>query len=212
MNKKNLNKKTAKAKRINWANIMVYFRFALIPVIMFTMLSKDLLMANVISVCLYYLACITDLFDGWWARKHDMVTDLGKVLDPIADKVAVLCIFLVLAKTKFGALEILLSGLIIFREILVSGVREFTAVKGHKIEVSYIAKWKTTFQMFAVGGLMLGTTSPQMVCAGSKMSSMFLYYFMPLVYKFGLVFLAISTVLTVLTGWQYFKGSIKYMK
>lgn len=199
-NKKEIQENT----RINWANVMMFFRFALIPFIIALMLSDNFTYSHYYALVLYSIACITDFFDGRWARKHNMVTDLGRVLDPIADKVAVLVIILLLAKTKFGALEIALSSLIIFREVFVSGIREFMEGIGKTIHVSKLAKWKTTIQMVATGALLLGNPMAKETFSMPNILADF--------YTLGQVLLVLATYLTVLTGWQYFKGSIKYMK
>ena len=151
-------------------------------------------MAHQVGAYLFFYASATDFLDGYIARKFNMQTNFGKMLDPIADKLLVIVILFMLA--SFRKIQILPCILIVSREILVSGLREFLAEIKVKIHVSHLAKFKTTMQMIAIFILTLG----------SKGSGI------PYFDLFGQILLWISAILTIVTGFSYFKSSIEYFK
>src|SRR5260370_2640764 len=110
-----------------------------------------------VALILYAVACITDFFDGYLARSRRQVSDLGRFLDPIADKLLVAAVILILvAEHRLTGWTILPALIILCREILVSGLREYLAGLHVSIPVSQLAKWKTLLQMLALGFLILG--------------------------------------------------------
>ena len=150
---------------------------------------------------LYCLMGITDYFDGYLARAQGTVSKLGVFLDPIADKIMVAAVILLLVGTR-DANPAIIQGvhqiaalIILLREIAVSGLREFMAQIQVSVPVSKLAKWKTTLQLVALGALILGGTVP----------------FYPWVAQVGLVALWIAAVLTVVTGWDYLRAGLKHM-
>ncbi len=167
-------------------NILTYLRIILIFPMIFCMLQFDHFWATLVATGIYAFATITDWFDGFLARKYNMGSDLGRALDPIADKLIVMAALVVLSYSKFSHWEVWATFLILFREILVSGFRESLADYNIKMPVSYIAKVKTTVQMFAIGGLILfNTFSPW--------------------YTVAQALLWVATILTLYTGFQYTK-------
>lgn len=149
---------------------------------------------------LYCLMGITDYFDGYLARAQGTVSKLGVFLDPIADKILVAAVILLLVGTRHEAasiqgLHLIPALVILLREIAVSGLREFLAGLSVSVPVSRLAKWKTTFQMVALGALILAGGLPA-------------YLFVKLV---GLVSLWAAAVLTVITGWDYLRVGLKHM-
>jgi CDP-diacylglycerol--glycerol-3-phosphate 3-phosphatidyltransferase len=103
----------------------------------------------------FVVAAVTDFFDGWLARRCDAVSIAGAILDPIADKVLICAAILGLAAVSEAPAFLIPAGLILFREFAVSALREVTAGRGVKLPVTRLAKWKTTFQLVALGALMI---------------------------------------------------------
>jgi cardiolipin synthase (CMP-forming) len=179
----------------NIANILTLSRIAAIPLIA-ALLFFDQPLLRWIAFALFALACITDFFDGYIARRMAQVSALGRFLDPIADKLVVAAILMVM--TAHGQIRgwVVLPALIILcREILVSGLREYLAELKVRLPVSILAKWKTTMQMVAMGFLILGDAVPptwpvQMVGEG---------------------LLWIAAALTLLTGYDYLRVGLKHM-
>lgn len=173
---------------MNFANILTISRIVAIAPMVVLMLSP-LPMAAWAAFILYACIAFTDWLDGWVARKFDQQSEFGRFLDPIADKILVAAMFLVLTAT--GAISgwwIALPIIILTREFLVSGLREFLGPKGVVVHVTKLAKWKTTAQMVALGIL---TLTPVISSAGTG----------------GLLLLLLATVLTVITGWDYMRSA-----
>lgn len=173
---------------INFANALTIARIVAIPPLVLLMLSP-LPMAAWGAVCLYICIAFTDWLDGWVARTFNQMSEFGRFLDPIADKILVAAMFIAL--TANGAIAgwwLALPIVILTREFLVSGLREFLGPKGVTVHVSKLAKWKTTAQMVALGVL---TTIPVL----------------PHALTGGLLLLLLATVLTVVTGWDYLRGA-----
>ncbi len=175
-------------------NILTFLRILLIPVIMICLLSGNPFYSETVSTALFIFAAISDFFDGYIARKFNQATELGRFLDPIADKLIVIGVFIALIWIgKIATIDLIPVSLIFFREIFVSGLREYLGNFGVKMPVSYIAKWKTTAQLVCLPFLMaVPIWSP---------------YF-----DSGRVLLWVASILTVYTGWSYFKIALKYMK
>ena len=145
---------------------------------------------------LYCLMGITDYFDGYLARAQGTVSKLGVFLDPIADKIMVGAVILMLAATRdIAGIHIAAAMIILLREIAVSGLREFLAGLQVSVPVSRLAKWKTTFQLIALGALILAGAVPAF----------------PLVQSLGIVTLWAAAILTLITGWDYLRVGIKHM-
>ncbi|MBR2645917.1 MAG: CDP-diacylglycerol--glycerol-3-phosphate 3-phosphatidyltransferase [Clostridia bacterium] len=150
---------------MNVANRLTVLRMLLIPLVIAALLLPEVWPA--FSVCshwvaalLFLAAAITDILDGKYARKHNVVTDFGKLMDPIADKMLVVSAFVMLSCLTDAAhprwlLHPVLTILFIAREFLISGVRQLAAAKGVVIAAGKLGKFKTTFQDIIVISLLL---------------------------------------------------------
>jgi cardiolipin synthase len=155
-----------------------------------------------VTFALYCLVGITDYFDGYVARARGAVSKLGIFLDPIADKIMVAAVIVMLVSTRAHSGEPVIHGfhivpalIILIREIAVSGLREFLAGLQVSVPVSRLAKWKTALQFVALGALILGGAVPQW----------------PWVHLVGLASLWAAAGLTVVTGWDYLRTGLRHM-
>ncbi|MDG6094388.1 CDP-diacylglycerol--glycerol-3-phosphate 3-phosphatidyltransferase [Acetobacter sp. AN02] len=151
---------------------------------------------------LFILAGITDYFDGHLARSRQLQSDLGRMLDPIADKLLVGASLMVLAGTDrmvFGALWPAI--VILCREILVSGLREYLATTKVSLPVTRLAKWKTGFQMTAIGFLLAGDSTAGLIGLPA----------LPIGLT-GSVLLWIAAILTLITGWDYVLTGLRHVE
>lgn len=174
-------------------NILTMGRIIVLPFMLLCFLYES---AAVTWVCfgLYTLAALTDFFDGWAARKFNQVSAFGTFLDPISDKIFVGCLLVMLV--GFGRLEdlwIIPVLAILFREFLISGLREFLGPHDVKLPVTNLAKWKTTLQMIALGFLILAPVLPYVGVIGQWS-------------------LMGAAILTIITGWGYVKAGWAFMK
>jgi cardiolipin synthase (CMP-forming) len=181
-----------------WAlpNLLTYARIAAVPIVVGCLLSQSDT-ARWIALGLYIAAAITDYVDGYLARAWGQQSPLGRMLDPIADKLLVSSCLLAFAAT--GLFDNILVSfwaavVILCREILVSGLREFLAELRVSVPVTRLAKWKTAAQLTAVGFLVAGP-------AGDKV--------MPYISEAGHVLLWISALLTLYTGYDYFRAGLR---
>jgi CDP-diacylglycerol--glycerol-3-phosphate 3-phosphatidyltransferase/cardiolipin synthase len=146
---------------------------------------------------LFTLAAVTDFFDGYLARALAQQSTLGRMLDPIADKLLVSAVLMILvADGTIKSWSIWAAIVILCREILVSGLREFLAELKVSVPVSRVAKWKTTMQLIALGFLIAGRAGEEVL---------------PNTVRIGLGLLWLSALLTLYTGWDYMKAGIKYV-
>ena len=181
---------------LNFANILTMSRIAAIPAIVGLLLVQGLVW-HWIALALFVLACVTDWFDGYVARRLDQVSPLGRFLDPIADKLVVAAVLLVLvAIDHIDGWSILAALVILCREILVSGLREFLAELRVGVPVSMLAKWKTAVQMIALGFLIVAKPESQV-----PINAMLI----------GEILLWIAAVMTVVTGYDYMTIGLKHM-
>ena len=182
-------------------NILTYGRIVAVPLVVLCFFVEGRLessdFARWTALGLFIVASITDFFDGYLARIWKQTSTIGRMLDPIADKLLVSAILLLLAADGTIAGWTLWAAIIILcREILVSGLREYLAELKVSVPVSRLAKWKTTAQMVALAFLLAGP-------AGDKI--------MPYVTELGIVLLWISAILTLYTGWDYFRAGLKHV-
>jgi len=176
-------------------NILTMSRIAAIPLIVAFLYLNSTFWCW-LAFILYALACITDFFDGYIARRMEKVSALGRFLDPIADKLVIAAIILVLVATHHITGWATLAALIILcREILVSGLREFLAELRVGVPVSVLAKWKTMVQMIALGFLILGDFGPAALHCE----------------LIGEIMLWIAAVLTLITGYDYLLVGLRHM-
>ena len=155
--------------------------------------------ARWLALFLFIGASVTDYFDGYLARAWQQTSNIGRMLDPIADKLLVsTCLLLLAADTDrtIAGWSLWAAIIILCREILVSGLREYLAALKVSVPVTRLAKWKTTIQMFAIGFLLAGP-------AGDKI--------MPHTTEVGITLLWISAIVTLYTGYDYFRAGLKHI-
>ncbi len=176
----------------NIPNFLTVFRIFLIPSIIICIEIGNS-KYYWIALILYILACFSDFFDGYFARKFDLESNFGKFLDPIADKILVVSIIIVLiANTQISGIFIYPALIIILREIIVSGLRDFFLHSSQTLLVTKLAKWKTLLQMSSLGFLIVH----------QNFSTKFILYFG----NFGL---SLASIITIYTGYIYFKKNLK---
>ena len=152
--------------------------------------------ADWFALSLFILAAVTDWFDGYLARAQGTVSKLGVFLDPIADKIMIAAVILMLVFTRdVEGWHVIAALIILLREMIVSGLREFLAGLQISVPVSKLAKWKTTFQLVSLGGIILAGALPDWIVL--KQLALFLLW--------------IAAVLTMITGWDYLRVGIKHM-
>lgn len=176
-------------------NALTCARIALVPVVV-ALFYGDSPLSSWVAACIFLLACITDYLDGYFARALKQTTHFGSFLDPMADKLLVAATVLMLV--GFGRIEglsLIPAVIILCRELLVSGLREFLAEVHVSVPVTQLAKWKTGLQMGALVCLILGDSPP----------------FAPSFDVLGILGLWIAALLTLITGFDYLRASLKYM-
>ncbi|WP_333867643.1 CDP-diacylglycerol--glycerol-3-phosphate 3-phosphatidyltransferase [Cypionkella sp.] len=212
-------------------NILTVLRLLAAPgvAVMFLYFARPL--ADWFALTLFILAAITDYFDGYLARLWKQESKFGAMMDPIADKAMVVIAIMVL--TGYSGMNpwlILPATVILFREVFVSGLREFLGAKAGLLKVTKLAKWKTTAQMVAIAVLFLGTGLEYL--NGVKMHGMTPDQYLDAVSAgladpvracgkrdcaslagdVGLVLMWVAAVLTAITGLDYFRKSLPYLK
>ena len=168
----------------NFINFITIARIFLAPIILVFLIFGNYL----VCVLLFLLAGLTDYFDGYFARKYNAVSELGEILDPIADKILVVFILIGLSVELDSQLMALLSSFIIAREIGVAALRDYSARNNlsERTKVTFLAKAKTSVQLFTIG-----------------------LYLLALAISFNLlivisdIFLIVATFITLYTGYQY---------
>ena len=176
------------------ANRLTVSRIAVIPLILL-LLAIPHAWAAWLALILFTAAGITDWLDGYMARRDNQITAIGQFLDPIADKLLVASVILLLVYNgQINGISVLPATIILLREVAVSGLREFLAGVRVSVPVSRLAKWKTTIQLLALGFLMVGRYAPQSIPSTS-------------IGDFGLW---AAGALTVITAWDYWRASLKH--
>ena len=183
-------------------NLLTLSRILAVPILVF-LLWKPAPYDYLITFVLYCLVGITDYFDGYLARAQAKISRLGQFLDPIADKimVAAVLVMLMASRKADGDVPIIENWavipalVILLREIIVSGLREFLAPSNVSVPVSALAKWKTTLQLVSLGALILAGAFP----AEDWMHTV------------GLVCLWAAAALTLITGYDYLRVGLKHM-
>ncbi|MDE2384624.1 MAG: CDP-diacylglycerol--glycerol-3-phosphate 3-phosphatidyltransferase [Alphaproteobacteria bacterium] len=184
-------------EKIWWfPNVLTYGRIVAVPVLA-ALLIYGGITARWVAVAIYVAAAITDFFDGYLARLWKQQSALGRMLDPIADKVLVSVVLLVLAADGILVGGSMWAAIIITaREVLVSGLREFLMELRVSVPVTKIAKWKTTVQLISIGFLIAGPAGDALV---------------PIITYAGIVLLWIAAALTLYTGYDYFRAGLRHV-
>jgi cardiolipin synthase (CMP-forming) len=187
---------TANSKVWNVPNLLTYGRIVAVPVVAgLLMWGGDA--ARWWALGIYVVAAVTDFFDGYLARKWQMQSGLGRMLDPIADKVLVAVVLLVLSADGilYGG-HIWAAIIILSREVLVSGLREYLGQLRVSVPVTKIAKWKTTVQLVAIGFLIAGPAGDKVITG---------------ITQIGVAGLWIAAGLTLYTGYDYFRAGLRHV-
>jgi len=165
----------------------------MVPLVYFS----DLLYANLWAAGVYATASLTDILDGYIARMWSQQSSFGRMLDPIADKLLVAsCLLMLAADRTIWGWSLWAAIVILCREILVSGLREYLAELRVGVPVTRLSKWKTALQLVAVGFLLAGRSGDAVV---------------RVVTPVGLSLLWLSALLTLYTGWDYFRAGVRHL-
>jgi len=175
-------------------NKLTVSRIVAIPLIL-VLLVFPYAWAAWVALALFAAAGITDYLDGYFARRDNEVTKIGQFLDPIADKLLVAAVILMLVHNgQISGISVWPAVIILMREVAVSGLREFLAGLSVSVPVSQLAKWKTTIQMLALGFLIVGRYAPEWIPATT----------------IGDIGLWVAGVLTIVTAWDYWRAGSKH--
>ncbi|UFZ03550.1 CDP-diacylglycerol--glycerol-3-phosphate 3-phosphatidyltransferase [Bradyrhizobium ontarionense] len=190
-------------------NILTYTRIAAIPVVVGCIYAQSImdypLWLRWVAVAVFIAAGVTDYLDGYYARIWNQQSAFGRMLDPIADKLLVAsCLLMLAADNSIHGWTLWAAIVILCREILVSGLREYLAALRVSVPVTKVAKWKTTMQLVAIGFLLAGEAGDLMVSAVSTQVG-------PLVTQIGLLLLWASAIFTIYTGYDYFRAGIHHL-
>ncbi len=195
-------------------NLLTLSRIFAVPLLAALLWWPDWPLGYGLAFAMYCLMGITDYFDGYLARAQGTVSKLGVFLDPIADKIMVAAVILVLSAQGVlrgpyvGDMHVIAGLVILIREIAVSGLREFLGGLQVSVPVSKLAKWKTTFQMVCLGALILGQAMPGWLMTLPFGATGFV---VNVPHTVGLTTLWGAAVLTVITGWDYLRVGLKHM-
>jgi CDP-diacylglycerol--glycerol-3-phosphate 3-phosphatidyltransferase/cardiolipin synthase len=179
-------------------NLLTYARLVAVPTLAAVMFFFEGDTARWLAVSVFAFAGVTDFLDGYIARLWGQQSPLGRMLDPIADKLLVgAALLLLVADQTISGWSIWAALTILSREILVSGLREFLAELNVRVAVSRLAKWKTAVQMVALCVLLAGSAGGDLCGCGAI--------------ALGLTLLWVAAVLTLYTGFDYFRAGLKYV-
>ncbi len=182
-------------------NLLTYGRIIAVPIVVGCMYWQSILQGGLwlrwVALAIFVAAGITDILDGYFARSLGQQSSFGRMLDPIADKLLVAsCLLMLAADETIRGWSLWAAIVILCREILVSGLREYLAELRVSVPVTRLAKWKTTAQLVAIGFLLAGE-------AGDKI--------IPVVTTTGLTLLWISAIVTLYTGYDYFRAGVRHL-
>lgn len=176
-------------------NMLTYSRIIIIPLLIATFYFPSHC-ARWSACLLFSLAAVTDFFDGYLARRSNQTSNLGRFLDPIADKLLVgATLFMLVGFHQVNSWTFIPAVIILLREILVSGLREFLAEVQVSMPVSRLAKWKTAIQMIALPLLLIGDALPSLPNQ-----------------EVGEAFLWLAAALTLITGYDYLRAGLNHIR
>ena len=189
------------ARPLALPNILTYGRIAAVPVVVGLLYWQSIadgpLWLRWVALALFIAAGVTDILDGYFARAWEQQSSLGLMLDPIADKLLVSsCLLMLAAEETIRGWTLFAAVVILCREILVSGLREYLAELRVGVPVTRLAKWKTSGQMVAIGFLIAGEAGDRIV---------------PVVTEVGILLLWLSAILTLYTGYDYMRAGLRYV-
>jgi CDP-diacylglycerol---glycerol-3-phosphate 3-phosphatidyltransferase len=182
-------------------NLLTYGRIAAVPAVVACIYWQGILQGGLwlrwLALAIFITAAVTDILDGYFARSWGQQSSFGRMLDPIADKLLVAsCLLMLAADGTILGWSLWAAIVILCREILVSGLREYLAELRVSVPVTRLAKWKTTLQLIAVGFLLAGQAGDAII---------------PVVTPMGLALLWLSALLTLYTGWDYFRAGVRHL-
>src|SRR2546421_13060082 len=182
-------------------NLLTYARIAAVPAVVACLYWQDILQGGLwlrwVALAIFISAGVTDALDGYFARKRGEQSAFGRMLDPIADKLLVAsCLLMLAAAGTIRGWALWAAIVILCREILVSGLREYLAELRVSVPVTALAKWKTFLQLLAIGFLIAGE-------AGDLI--------LPITSLIGIALLWLSAILTLYTGWDYFRAGVRHL-
>ena len=183
------------AKIYTIPNIITFIRIFLIPVILYLLFSEN---PNIVLIAglLFIVSSVSDYFDGYLARTLNQSSKLGTLLDPIADKLLIASVIVVLVDTGvISNIHVVPAIIILLREIAISGLREFLAKLNTDMPVSKLAKYKTTFQMVSLSILIISL--------GFELND--------LLWNIGLITLWIAAIITLLSGYNYMVKGLQHI-
>lgn len=177
-------------------NILTISRIVLLPVLIGLFFIPGATAAWW-ALWIYIFCAVTDFFDGYLARRFGSTSNFGTFLDPISDKILVVSLLMALAAfDRLDGVWIIPAIVILAREFLIAGLREYLGPQNIKVPVSKLAKWKTGFQMTALGFLVIGDYGDNVV---------------PQTLLIGQILLAVAAVITLITGWNYLKAGYRHI-
>lgn len=186
----------ARTEPLSLPNVLTYGRIAAVPALVACLYFLQGDVARWSAFALFVVAGITDWLDGYLARAWEQQSTLGAMLDPIADKLLVgAALMMLVYDGTIGKISIWAAIIILCREILVSGLREFLAELNVKVRVSVLAKWKTAVQMIALAVLLAGPAAEKSL-PGAEAT--------------GITLLWLAALLTLWTGYDYLKAGVKH--
>jgi cardiolipin synthase len=189
------------ARPLALPNILTYARIVAVPLVVACMYWESVIEGGLwlgwLAVVIFVAAGVTDFLDGYFARIWGQQSSLGRMLDPIADKLLVAsCLLMLAAEQTIRGWSLFAAVVILCREILVSGLREYLAELRVSVPVTRLAKWKTTLQLISVGFLIAGQAGDVIV---------------PVITEIGIALLWLSALLTLYTGWDYLQAGLHHL-
>ena len=192
-NKRLAEKARERSLTLSLPNLLTYGRILAVPAVVGCFFIEGTI-SNWIAFILFVAASITDWLDGYLARAWSQQSALGRMLDPIADKLLIAgCLLCLCAFGIVTSWSIWAAVIILFREIAVSGLREFLASLQVSVPVSRLAKWKTAIQMVSLAVLLIGPALH------------------PLITDLGIALLWIAALVTLITGYDYFRAGLRHL-
>lgn len=190
-----------KSRVFSIPNLLTYGRIVAVPLVVLCFFLEGKLQssdsARWSALIIFIIASVTDFFDGYLARAWQQSSAIGRMLDPIADKLLVAsCLLLLAADGTIAGWTLWAAIIILCREILVSGLREYLAELKVSVPVTRLAKWKTTLQMVAIAFLLAGSAGDKIFAYTSET---------------GIVLLWLAAVITLYTGYDYFRAGGRHM-
>src|SRR5215472_1639674 len=182
-------------------NLLTYARIVAVPLVVACLFGQSISSGGIwlrwVALAIFIAAGVTDILDGYFARSLGQQSSFGRMLDPIADKLLVAsCLLMLAADETIKGWSLWAAIVILCREILVSGLREYLAELRVSVPVTRLAKWKTTLQLVAVGFLICGEAGDAIV---------------PVVTEIGIILLWLSALLTLYTGWDYLQAGLHHL-